>query len=187
MPAPSRHTVNDFKRKLKEQLTSSYQFLEITRQESSSGTGSGTSSSAMDSYFFGGRWSAFATLNTERKNHFLPNDSFCSSHLAIGAKFSANGSFLSSQWRWRGAWTVKQQNNLKSYFQVPFIIHRPRRNRWVLGLIRILRYHCCEKVYKFKIIKNINLINFYESYTSLATSNFSLSARSTTFCSNGCV
>eukprot|EP01036_Dinobryon_divergens_P025473 gene25472-34024_t len=28
VPAPSRHTVNDFKRKLKEQLTSTYQFLE---------------------------------------------------------------------------------------------------------------------------------------------------------------
>ena len=93
MPAPSRHAVNDFKRKLKEQLTSSYQFLEITKQESSG------NSSNKDSYFFGGRWSAFATLNTERRNHFLPNDSFCSSHLAIGAKFSANGSYLSSQWR----------------------------------------------------------------------------------------
>ena len=80
---PSRHAVNELKRKLKDQLSASYQ----------------NTGSSPNGDFWGGRWSPLVTQNTERINHFLPNDSFCSTHLAIGAKLSSNTAFLASQWR----------------------------------------------------------------------------------------
>jgi hypothetical protein len=37
--------------------------------------------------FWGGKWSSFTTSNTSKSNYYIPNATFPSSHLAIGAEF----------------------------------------------------------------------------------------------------
>mmetsp|Transcript_536 Transcript_536/g.901 ORF Transcript_536/g.901 Transcript_536/m.901 type:complete len:815 (-) Transcript_536:65-2509(-) len=86
MTSHSKHTVNEFKKRLKDKLQASHEI-------------GGSNMKGKNPQFWGGKWSPLVTQNADKTNHFLPNDDFCSSHLAIGAKFSINNALLSSQWR----------------------------------------------------------------------------------------
>jgi hypothetical protein len=46
--------------------------------------------------FWGGKWSSFTTSNTSKTNYYLPNATFPSSHLAIGAEFLFDSHQLSA-------------------------------------------------------------------------------------------
>lgn len=60
-------------------------------------TGSlGTGALGPDYMFYGGRWAPFAIRNPARANYYLPNGSFGSTHLAIGAEFLFDDSMLTT-------------------------------------------------------------------------------------------
>ena len=49
--------------------------------------------------FWGGIWIPYVQSNQGRVTSWLPNDTFCSSHLALGAEFEVLDQYLSSQWK----------------------------------------------------------------------------------------
>ena len=49
--------------------------------------------------FYGGTWIPYYRTNCLRNHYWLPNDKFCSDHLAICAEFEFLDSFLSVEWK----------------------------------------------------------------------------------------
>ena len=60
---------------------------------------SASCSGSRSNEFFGGKWLSFPTPNPASVHNWLPNDAFCSSHMAICAEFEILEGFSSSQWR----------------------------------------------------------------------------------------
>lgn len=48
--------------------------------------------------FWGGRWVPFPQANEQRRSYFLPNDAFCSSHMALYCQIRVDEEFLSTHW-----------------------------------------------------------------------------------------
>ena len=59
----------------------------------------GTTPNDTTCQFWGGVWIPFVQSNQSRVTSWLPNDIFCSSHVALGAEFEVLDQYLSSQWK----------------------------------------------------------------------------------------
>ena len=96
----SRGVVSDIKRKLKEKLqkgryAGSFELID----EDNLGSKKPELIPVDGSEFFGGRWANLIQPNPCRYTHLLPNDVYCSSHIALCATFEINDNYLSSQWQ----------------------------------------------------------------------------------------
>jgi hypothetical protein len=49
--------------------------------------------------FWGGIWVPYVQTNQGRITSWLPNDIFCSSHVALGAEFEVLDQYISTQWK----------------------------------------------------------------------------------------
>lgn len=91
---PARYKINEAKRLLKDALAKSNRVMNPIEGE----VVAPTRGNSKDT-FWGGRWTPFPTTNLRRNHRFLPNDSFCSSHIALVVEFSVESDLLVAQWK----------------------------------------------------------------------------------------
>ena len=94
--AATRSDINNCKKQILAHLDASTRITEMTaplRGTHGGPTGCG------DRVFWGGIWSPMVDKNEKRDMQWLPNDTFASSHMAMGAHISFLDGYLAGEWR----------------------------------------------------------------------------------------
>ena len=89
----SRGTVESAKRYLKEKLKKSH--------VAGNRAGAAQVGGRVESDLWGGKWPMFPRPNHQRRNFFLPNDKFASSHIALAAELELNVDLVTIQWDYK--------------------------------------------------------------------------------------